>query len=48
VSPIWQIVLHLVNHATLHRGQVMAMLRQLGAVPPPTDLMVYYREQKIA
>jgi uncharacterized damage-inducible protein DinB len=48
VSPIWQIVLHVVNHATLHRGQVMAMFRQLGQAPPPTDLIFYYREQKIA
>lgn len=48
VSPIWQIVLHVVNHATLHRGQVMAMIRQLGAAPPPTDLIFYYREQKIS
>jgi uncharacterized damage-inducible protein DinB len=43
-APLWQIILHLVNHATLHRGQVMAMMRQLGAVPPPTDLIFYYRE----
>ena len=48
VSPIWQIVLHVVNHATLHRGQVMAMMRQLGVAPPPTDLIFYYRDQKIA
>ena len=45
-SALWQIVLHLVNHATLHRGQVMAMMRQLGAAPLPTDLIFYYREQK--
>jgi uncharacterized damage-inducible protein DinB len=43
-SAVWQIVLHVVNHATLHRGQVMAMFRQLGVPPPPTDLIVYYRE----
>jgi uncharacterized damage-inducible protein DinB len=43
-SPAWQIVLHVVNHATLHRGQVMGMLRQLGVKPPGTDLMYYYRE----
>jgi uncharacterized damage-inducible protein DinB len=36
-------VLHLVNHNTLHRGQVMGMIRQLGIAPPPTDLMMYYR-----
>jgi len=36
-------VLHLVNHNTLHRGQVVGMIRQLGIAPPPTDLMMYYR-----
>lgn len=43
-TPAWQIVLHLVNHATLHRGQAMGMLRQMGIAPPPTDLMLFYRE----
>jgi uncharacterized damage-inducible protein DinB len=43
-SALWQIILHLVNHATLHRGQVMAMMRQLDVAPPPTDLIFYYRE----
>lgn len=45
-TPVWQIVLHVVNHATLHRGQAMALLRQLGMKPPPTDLIFFYREQK--
>ncbi len=40
------IVLHLVNHATLHRGQVVGMLRQLGVKPPVTDLIFYLRERK--
>jgi uncharacterized damage-inducible protein DinB len=40
----WKLVLHVVNHATLHRGQVMAMLRQVGVKPPATDLLFYYRE----
>ena len=43
-TPLWQIILHVVNHATLHRGQAMAMLRQLGVKPPGTDLIYYYRE----
>lgn len=47
-TPVWQIVLHVVNHATLHRGQAMALFRQLGVAPPATDLIFYYREQKIA
>ncbi len=43
-TPVWQIVMHVVNHGTLHRGQVVAMLRQLGAKPPATDLIFYYRD----
>jgi uncharacterized damage-inducible protein DinB len=43
-TPAWQIVMHVVNHATLHRGQAVAMLRQMGIDPPHTDLMFYYRE----
>jgi len=43
-TPAWQIVQHVVNHATLHRGQVMGMLRQMGTAPPNTDLMNFYRE----
>ena len=43
-TPAWQIVLHVVNHGTLHRGQAMGMLRQMGIAPPHTDLLFYYRE----
>jgi uncharacterized damage-inducible protein DinB len=32
---------HVVNHSTYHRGQVTTMLRQLGAEPAPTDLLLY-------
>lgn len=42
VANVEQVVLHLVNHGTLHRGQVMGMIRQLGIVPPGTDLLHYY------
>ena len=45
-TPVCQIALHVVNHATLHRGQAMGLLRQLGVAPPPTDLIFYYREIK--
>ena len=41
--PLWQIVMHVVNHSTLHRGQVMGMIRQAGTAPPNTDLITYYR-----
>ena len=36
---------HVVNHATLHRGQVVGMIRQLGIVPPATDLLFYLRRE---
>lgn len=32
---------HVVNHATLHRGQVVGMIRQLGIAPPAVDLLYY-------
>uniref|UniRef100_E6QN55 Putative DinB n=1 Tax=mine drainage metagenome TaxID=410659 RepID=E6QN55_9ZZZZ len=41
--PVWQIVLHAVNHGTHHRGQVSGFLRAMGHTPPPLDLLVYYR-----
>ena len=43
-TPLWEIALHLVNHGTHHRGQVSGFLRTMGHVPPPLDLMAYYRE----
>lgn len=40
----WQMVQHVVNHASYHRGQVTTMLRQLQASPPASmDLIAYYR-----
>jgi uncharacterized damage-inducible protein DinB len=33
------------NHATLHRGQVVGMIRQLGSAPPATDLLFYLRRE---
>ena len=44
-SALWQIGLHVVNHATHHRGQVSGFLRTLGKTPPPQDLIYYYREK---
>jgi uncharacterized damage-inducible protein DinB len=42
-QPLWQIVLHIVNHASYHRGQITTMLRQIGCMPIGTDLITYYR-----
>jgi uncharacterized damage-inducible protein DinB len=46
-SPLWEMVAHVVNHATYHRGQVTTMLRQLGAEPAKSmDMIAYFREQR--
>jgi uncharacterized damage-inducible protein DinB len=44
--PLVQQMQHVVNHATLHRGQVVGMIRQLGVVPPTTDLLFYLMETR--
>jgi uncharacterized damage-inducible protein DinB len=44
-QPLWQLILHVVNHGTHHRGQVSGFLRSLGHAPPALDLVLYYREQ---
>jgi len=43
-SPVWQIVMHVVNHASHHRGQAAGFVRSLGKTPPVLDLMYYYRQ----
>jgi uncharacterized damage-inducible protein DinB len=40
-----EILLHVVNHTTYHRGFVAEMFYQVPARPPLTDLPVYLRER---
>ncbi|MBI1805418.1 MAG: DinB family protein [Ignavibacteria bacterium] len=42
-QPLYQMMQHLINHSTYHRGQVVTMLRQLSVKPIGTDLIMYYR-----
>ncbi len=44
-QPVWQMLQHLANHSTYHRGQVATMLRQLGVKPISTDLIAFYRDR---
>jgi uncharacterized damage-inducible protein DinB len=37
------ILLHVANHGTYHRGNVAAMMYQAGVAPPTTDLPVFLR-----
>jgi uncharacterized damage-inducible protein DinB len=45
-NPLWQMMRHVVNHSSYHRGQVTTMLRQLDAEAVATDLILFYRENK--
>jgi uncharacterized damage-inducible protein DinB len=43
-SPFCEMLTHVVNHGSYHRGQVTTLLRQLGAPPPKsTDMITFYR-----
>lgn len=44
--PLVALMQHVVNHGTLHRGQVVGMIRQLGIAPPAVDLLFYLLAKK--
>jgi uncharacterized damage-inducible protein DinB len=44
-QPLWQMLQHVVNHGSYHRGQIATMLRQLGAKAQATDLIAFYRQR---
>jgi uncharacterized damage-inducible protein DinB len=44
-QPLWELVLHVVNHGTHHRGQVSGFLRALGKAPPQLDMTAFDRER---
>lgn len=39
--PLGRMMQHVMNHSSYHRGQVVTMLRQLGASVNPVDLLVF-------
>lgn len=46
-QPVWQMLLHMFNHGTYHRGQLVTMLRQLGEDKiAQTDYIHYSRNKK--
>jgi uncharacterized damage-inducible protein DinB len=47
-QPLSELLQHLANHSTYHRGQIATLLRQLGAEPISTDLLIFYRERSTA
>ncbi len=42
-TPWIQILAHVVNHSTHHRGQVVARMREQGIAPPSTDYIFFLR-----
>jgi uncharacterized damage-inducible protein DinB len=40
------LIQHVVNHSTYHRGQAVTQLRQLGLAPPSTDLVAFLWETR--
>jgi uncharacterized damage-inducible protein DinB len=45
-QPVYEMLLHLFNHQTFHRGQLVTMFRQLGLDKiPPTDFIVFSRKK---
>jgi uncharacterized damage-inducible protein DinB len=46
-APFWEMLVHVVNHGSYHRGQVTTLMRQLGANPPkPTDMIAFFRTRR--
>ncbi|OFV87030.1 MAG: hypothetical protein A2V74_09045 [Acidobacteria bacterium RBG_16_70_10] len=44
-APLGQLAQHLANHGSYHRGQVVHMLRSLGAPVVSTDMVLWDRER---
>lgn len=42
--PLVNLMQHVVNHSSYHRGQVVTLLRQLGYTPPATDFHVFLND----
>ena len=43
-----QMLQHVVNHGSYHRGQITTLLRQLGATAPQSmDLVAFFRERAV-
>lgn len=46
-NKVQEILQHVVNHSSYHRGQIASMMRQAGAVPLNTDLINFYRHAAV-
>jgi uncharacterized damage-inducible protein DinB len=46
-QPVFQIVLHVFNHSTYHRGQLITMMRALGEKQLPQTDFIHYARRKV-
>jgi uncharacterized damage-inducible protein DinB len=44
--PLWQILQHVVNHATHHRSEIATMVTMTKGSPAGTDMVIYYRQPR--
>jgi len=44
-EPLWQLVQHVANHSTYHRGQVVTLMRILGAKATASDMVLWDRQK---
>jgi len=47
-EPLVQVMQHVVNHGSYHRGQVTTLLRQAGGKPVSLDMIFFFREQRLS
>jgi uncharacterized damage-inducible protein DinB len=45
-TELWQILLHVANHGTDHRGQLLRILSELGIKTFPQDYIIYVWEHR--
>jgi uncharacterized damage-inducible protein DinB len=43
--PLWRMMMNMINHSTQHRGQIIAILRGVGAKIQPVDLIIFLDER---
>jgi uncharacterized damage-inducible protein DinB len=40
-NTLQDLLIHVANHSTYHRGQIASMLRQIGTKPPQTHFVLF-------
>lgn len=45
--PVWQIIAHMVNHGTDHRGQMLRIIHDMGGETFEQDMFFYLRELQL-